>query len=141
MIMVETVRQRLVEEISKYEDGDRAVLYRALELAERMHDGQYRRPKFERPGHRDPYIIHPMRVALILLQEVGLRSLEPVAAALLHDVVEDSDGQVTEKDIERDFGAEIAHIVGLLSKPPGSPDVPRHEQLSAYHKNIANASS
>jgi (p)ppGpp synthase/HD superfamily hydrolase len=138
--MLETIRQKLNGEIAKFEPEHKSILDQALLLAERIHEGQYRRPKTANPNHRDPYIIHPMRVALILCEEVDMRSTEVIAAAILHDVIEDSDGAVEEGDIAREFGPEVAHIVALLSKPPESPDVSRHEQLETYHRNIASGS-
>jgi GTP diphosphokinase / guanosine-3',5'-bis(diphosphate) 3'-diphosphatase len=137
--MIEEVRKRLVKELERFYETDTEMLKRALKLAEKIHDGQFRKPKTEPPHNRDPYIIHPMRVALILLEEVGINSPELIAAALLHDVVEDSEGSITIENLESEFGNEVANIVGLLSKPGYSKEVARHEQLAVYHKNIAEA--
>jgi GTP pyrophosphokinase len=86
-------------------DGDVDVLQRAYELAREAHKGQVRKTG-------DPYITHPVTVAL-MLAEYGLD--EPtLAAALLHDTVEDT--QVTLADISADFGEEIARLIDGVTK-------------------------
>ena len=60
----------------------------------------------------EPYIIHPLNVAYILA-DIGLDD-STICAALLHDVVEDTD--VTDNDIKRDFGVEIAQMVAGVTK-------------------------
>ncbi len=67
----------------------------------------------------EPYIVHPLRVA-IHAADIGL-GVESIMAALLHDVVEDSDIPIDE--IEERFGSTIAKIVEALTKPEaGTPD-------------------
>ena len=79
--------------------------------------------KFARDAHKgirrrsgEPYIMHPIAVATIVSQEIGLGSTS-ISAALLHDVVEDSD--YTVEDIEAQFGEKIARIVDGLTKISG----------------------
>ena len=64
----------------------------------------------------EPYIIHPIAVAKIASQEIGLGSTS-ICAALLHDVVEDT--EYTVEDIEQHFGRKIARIVEGLTKISG----------------------
>ena len=64
----------------------------------------------------EPYIFHPLEVALICARDIGLRTTS-IVSALLHDVVEDTD--YTLKDIEHMFGAKIAHIIDGLTKISG----------------------
>lgn len=78
---------------------------------------------FARQAHKgvrrlsgEPYIMHPIAVALIACKEIGLGSTS-ICAALLHDVVEDTD--YTTEDIENIFGAKIAQIVDGLTKISG----------------------
>ena len=78
---------------------------RAYEVAEEAHRGQLRRSG-------DPYIQHPLAVAAILA-DLGLDDVT-LAAALLHDAVEDT--AVSLDDIVRDFGAEVAAIVDGVTK-------------------------
>ena len=79
--------------------------------------------KFAREAHKgirrrsgEPYIMHPLAVATIVSQEIGLGSTS-ISAALLHDVVEDTD--YTVEDIEAQFGTKIARIVDGLTKISG----------------------
>jgi len=79
--------------------------------------------KFARDAHQgirrrsgEPYIMHPIAVATIVSQEIGLGSTS-ISAALLHDVVEDTD--YTVEDIEAQFGTKIARIVDGLTKISG----------------------
>ncbi len=78
---------------------------------------------FARQAHKgvrrhsgEPYIMHPLAVALIVSKEIGLGSTS-ICAALLHDVVEDTD--YTVEDIKNLFGSKIADIVGGLTKISG----------------------
>jgi GTP pyrophosphokinase len=91
-----------------------ATVRRAYELAEAVHKQQMR-------DEGTPYILHPLRVALALVEELNLTRPALICSALLHDVIEDSpdhcpDGPVTRADIAAGFGEEIAEIVWLLSK-------------------------
>ena len=79
--------------------------------------------RFARDAHKgirrrsgEPYIMHPIAVATIVIQEIGLGSTS-ISAALLHDVVEDTD--YTVEDIEAQFGHKIARIVDGLTKISG----------------------
>lgn len=81
---------------------------RAIGFASRKHEGQYRKHVSV------PYIAHPMGVATILLQ-MGCRQ-EVIAAALLHDTVEDTN--VTIQDICEQFGQEVADIVAGCTELP-----------------------
>lgn len=134
--MKERIREQLWERIQRYSEPDSSLLKRALKLAEDTHAGAYRKPNVHQPDHRDPYIVHPMRVALILIDEVDLSDSDAVAAGLLHDTIEDSAGAVTRSTILENFGHSVADIVCALSKPEYAPEVARHEQLAAYHQRL-----
>jgi (p)ppGpp synthase/HD superfamily hydrolase len=95
---------RLTEQID--EDG-MASVRRAYEVAQAAHFGQTR-------DEGSPYIVHPVRVALSLVDELNLFSPSLICSALLHDVIEDSD--VTRTDVARMFDEQIAEIVWLLTK-------------------------
>ena len=82
-----------------------ALLQRAFEVAERAHQGQTRRSG-------DDYITHPLSVTQILA-DLGLTP-PTLAAALLHDTVEDTDYSL--EDLRRDFGDEIAQLVDGVTK-------------------------
>jgi GTP pyrophosphokinase len=82
------------------------VIQEAFELANEAHRGVRRKSG-------EPYILHPIAVAKIVVNDIGL-GYKSVSAALLHDVVEDTDYTVT--DIQRLFGDKIAELVDGLTK-------------------------
>jgi len=85
---------------------------KAFNLANKAHMNMRRRSG-------EPYIIHPIEVAKIVNFELGLGA-KSIAAALLHDVVEDTD--YTLDDIEKHFGPKIASIIDGLTKISGNYD-------------------
>ncbi len=85
------------------------IIERAYRFAKEAHKGIRRRSG-------EPYILHPIAVAKIASQEIGLGSTS-ICAALLHDVVEDTD--YTVEDIELHFGKKIAQLVAGLTKISG----------------------
>ena len=85
------------------------IIERAYRFAKEAHSGIRRRSG-------EPYILHPIAVAKIASQEIGLGSTS-ICAALLHDVVEDTD--YTVEDIEQNFGKKIAQLVAGLTKISG----------------------
>ncbi|MBR4828628.1 MAG: bifunctional (p)ppGpp synthetase/guanosine-3',5'-bis(diphosphate) 3'-pyrophosphohydrolase [Muribaculaceae bacterium] len=85
------------------------IIDKAFKFAREAHQGIRRRSG-------EPYIMHPIAVATIVIQEIGLGSTS-ISAALLHDVVEDTD--YTVEDIEAQFGKKIARIVDGLTKISG----------------------
>ena len=88
-----------------YTGEERAMLLRAYAFAEAAHEGQKR-------ASGEAYFIHPCAVAKILM-ELGLDSAT-VAAAFLHDVIEDT--PVTEEDIRSNFGDEVLELVSGVTK-------------------------
>ena len=92
---------------------------------------------FRRSG--EPYIIHPIEVALIVSEEIGLGP-KSIAAALLHDVVEDSD--YTNSQISHMFGSSIAHVVEGLTKIQGIFDNQSSSmQIENFRKLLLSISS
>ena len=85
------------------------IIERAFNFAKEAHKGVRRRSG-------EPYIMHPIAVARIASREIGLGSTS-ICAALLHDVVEDTD--YTVEDIEQHFGPKIAQLVDGLTKISG----------------------
>jgi (p)ppGpp synthase/HD superfamily hydrolase len=135
-----SIRHRLLLEIDGLKAGERVLINKALTFAEEAHKGHFRKPAMTPESKRVPYIVHPMRVALIILQELGLKEADTLAAALLHDVIEHSDGLVGLADVEKQFGRQIALTVSILSKPPKNANIPRETQMSTYHARVAAAS-
>ena len=89
----------------KHPKADTTLLTRAYQAAAEAHEGQVRRSG-------DPYIVHPLAVATILA-ELGLDEIT-LAAALLHDAVEDT--AISLDDVTRDFGPQVAAMVDGVTK-------------------------
>ncbi len=87
-------------------DDDKKLIRLAFDTAVDAHKEQRRKSG-------EPYILHPIAVAKIVASQIGLDAVS-IAAALLHDVVEDTD--YTVEDMERLFGKTVAHIVEGLTK-------------------------
>ncbi|MBL7806147.1 MAG: bifunctional (p)ppGpp synthetase/guanosine-3',5'-bis(diphosphate) 3'-pyrophosphohydrolase [Saprospiraceae bacterium] len=100
----------------------------AFELAAQAHQEQRRKSG-------EPYILHPIEVARICVEEIGLGPTA-VVCALLHDVVEDTD--VTLKDVHRQFGDRVALIVDGLTKLDSLHDSesPQAENLAKVLRNM-----
>jgi GTP pyrophosphokinase len=85
---------------------DRTLIEKAFRIAYNAHKEMRRRSG-------EPYILHPLSVARIVTEEIGL-GVKAIVSALLHDVVEDTD--YTLEEIERNFGPKIAVIIDGLTK-------------------------
>ena len=104
--------------------GDRGLLRRAFEIAADAH-------KDTRRKSGEPYILHPLAVARICSEEIGL-GVRSTICSLLHDTVEDTD--VTLENIQREFGDEIAKIVDGLTKISNVVDVNASQQAENFRK-------
>ncbi len=109
---------------TKLKPGDKVLLRRAFEISAEAH-------KTMRRKSGEPYILHPLAVAKICVEEIGL-GIRSTICALLHDTVEDTD--VTLSDIEREFGAEIARIVDGLTKISTVMDTNTTQQAENFKK-------
>ncbi|WP_100406589.1 RelA/SpoT family protein [Bacillus solitudinis] len=117
---------QVIEKASRYlNEEDVAFLQKAYEFAEKAHSGQYRKSG-------EPYILHPIQVAGII---VGL-DLDPntIAAAFLHDVVEDTD--VTVEEIEREFNDQVALLVDGVTKLKKFKYKSKEEQQAENHRKM-----
>jgi len=94
--------------VSKWsrEEGDIKDIRKAFEVAAEAHQNMRRKCG-------EPYIIHPLSVARIAAEEIGLGTTS-IVCALLHDVVEDTEWTI--EDIEREFGSKVADIINGLTK-------------------------
>ena len=103
------------------DDEDKKGIRQAYELAVEAHSKQRRKSG-------EPYILHPIAVAKICVEESGLGPTA-IIAALLHDVVEDT--EVTLEDIKTQFGEKIAKLVDGLTKLDKTyeTDVPQAENF------------
>lgn len=108
--MIEQAYQELLQAyLSSNHRKKVEIIERAYRFARRAHAGVRRRSG-------EPYIMHPIAVAKIVISELGLGSTS-ICAALLHDVVEDT--EYTRDDIAATFGEKIASIVEGLTKISG----------------------
>ena len=98
---------------SKLKPGDKKLVRTAFEMAAEAH-------KTMRRKSGEPYILHPIAVAKICAEEIGL-GVRSTICSLLHDTVEDTD--ITLEDIKREFGEEITRIVDGLTKIANVIDV------------------
>ena len=117
---------QVLEKASLYlNEEDVAFLRKAYEYAEKAHEGQYRKSG-------EPYILHPIQVAGIIVE----LELDPntVAAAFLHDVVEDTD--VTEVDIEEAFNDQVAMLVDGVTKLKKFKYKSKEEQQAENHRKM-----
>jgi guanosine-3',5'-bis(diphosphate) 3'-pyrophosphohydrolase len=108
----------------KIKPGDKDLLRNAFEMAAEAH-------KTMRRKSGEPYILHPLAVAKICVEEIGL-GVRSTICALLHDTVEDTD--ISLDDIEREFGGEIARIVDGLTKISNVIDVNASAQAENFKK-------
>ncbi|MEX0636637.1 MAG: HD domain-containing protein, partial [Ferruginibacter sp.] len=109
---------------SKLKPGDKVLLRTAFEMAAEAH-------KTMRRKSGEPYILHPLAVAKICVEEIGL-GIRSTICALLHDTVEDTD--VTLEDVQREFGPEILKIVDGLTKISTVMDANTSEQAENFKK-------
>jgi GTP diphosphokinase / guanosine-3',5'-bis(diphosphate) 3'-diphosphatase len=93
--------------------GDKAMLRHAFKIAADAHKDMRRKSG-------EPYILHPLAVARIVVEEIGL-GVTSAICALLHDTVEDT--EITLEDIERDFGPHFAKIIDGLTKISNVVDI------------------
>ena len=84
--------------------SDLSIIFRALEFAARKHRDQRRKD-----ADATPYINHPIELAALLVNDGGVTDTRVLAAAILHDTVEDT--ETTARELEDLFGFEIANIV------------------------------
>jgi GTP pyrophosphokinase len=108
----------------KMKPGDKELVRSAFEMAVNAH-------KTMRRKSGEPYILHPIAVAKICVEEIGL-GVRSSICALLHDTVEDTD--ITLDDIKREFGIEITKIVDGLTKIANVMDANTSQQAENFKK-------
>ena len=109
---------------SKLKPGDKELIRIAFQMAVEAH-------KTMRRKSGEPYILHPLAVARICAEEIGL-GVRTTICALLHDTVEDTD--ITLEDVKREFGSEISKIVDGLTKISNIIDVNASRQAENFKK-------
>ena len=109
---------------ARIKPGDRRLIRQAFEMAAEAHRTMRRKSG-------EPYILHPLAVARICTEEIGL-GVRSTICALLHDTVEDTD--ITLDNVRREFGEEIARIVDGLTKISNVVDVNASQQAENFRK-------
>lgn len=109
---------------TKLKKGDKELVRTAFEMAVEAH-------KTMRRKSGEPYILHPLAVAQICVEEIGL-GVRSTICALLHDTVEDTD--ITLEDVAREFGNEIARIIDGLTKISTVVDANTSQQAENFKK-------
>ncbi|MBQ5874811.1 MAG: bifunctional (p)ppGpp synthetase/guanosine-3',5'-bis(diphosphate) 3'-pyrophosphohydrolase, partial [Alistipes sp.] len=131
-VLIQQAWDKLAESCKKIckKEEDWNFIKRAFFLAKEAHQGVRRRSG-------EPYFLHPIAVAQIVVDEIGL-GVKSVAAALLHDVVEDTD--YTVEDMEHIFGHKIATMVDGLTKMSGVFNADTSRQAEYFRKVLLTLS-
>lgn len=111
---------------STLQKGDKRMIRKAFDMALESHKDMRRKSG-------EPYIYHPIAVAQIAAEEIGLGTTS-IVCALLHDVVEDTD--VTLDEIEQEFGKKVAKIIDGLTKISGVFDTNSSLQAENFRKML-----
>lgn len=128
--IVRRYRQLLRHAKPLLKDNDSKLIRKAFNTALEAHSGTRRKSG-------EPYIFHPIAVAKICVDEIGLGTTS-IISALLHDVVEDTEWTI--KDIERDFGRKIARIIDGLTKISGVFEHGSSQQAENFRKMLLTLS-
>ncbi len=108
--------------------GDLDLVSSAISFAHRAHRGQLRKDGVT------PYAAHPMRVLTLMMRVFGVEDPEVLAAAALHDTIEDT--TTDRDDLIEAFGGRVAGYVAELSKDTRLPETEREKQ---YFDGLASA--
>ena len=129
------LRERFSLELLEFPPDDRRQLEEALALAARLHADDRR--------VREPYLNHLLRVAIRIIRYYGIRDVDVLTAALLHDAVEDHPAELAEVDpalghqvltdaavaeLARRFNPRMAELVRSVTNPEYDPERDRNEQ-------------
>ncbi|MBR5370516.1 MAG: bifunctional (p)ppGpp synthetase/guanosine-3',5'-bis(diphosphate) 3'-pyrophosphohydrolase [Bacilli bacterium] len=121
-----TIEEIVSKARSYIEDEEQIqVIEKAYDFAKRKHEGQFRKSG-------EPYITHPMNVALILISVYA--DFETISAGLMHDVLEDCD--CTPEEMENEFGPVITKLVKGVTKLSKINFSTENEYLIDYYKKI-----
>ena len=133
------LRDRFALELAEFPPGDRRQLEEALELAARLHADDRR--------VREPYLNHLLRVAIRIIRYYGIRDVDVLTAALLHDAVEDHPAELAGLDpalghrvltdaavaeLARRFTPRMAELVRSVTNPEYDPERDRNEQYRMH---------
>lgn len=133
------LRERFALELQELPPDDRQQLEEALELAARLHADDHR--------IREPSLNHLLRVAIRIMRYYGIRDVDVLMAALLHDTVEDHPAELAGlpeslghqvltdaaiAELARRFNPRVAELVRSVTNPEYDPERDKHEQYRAH---------
>jgi len=107
---------------------------RAFSLSAKVHIGQ-----FSKGNKIEPYINHPLRVALILTEELKTSDIDLICAALLHDTIEKSNNLTINDQLRKEAGEHVYTIVYALTRPK-TENEQKEKTQEEYFQNIAKSS-
>ena len=110
------------------------LILKAAHFAAQKHRDQRRKDK-----HTSPYIIHPISVALEIAQTGGVDDPEILAAALLHDTIEDTD--TTPEELEEQFGEQVCKYVLEVSDDKNLPKAERKKRQIEHAKKLSEGAA
>lgn len=136
------LRERLLLELESFPPAERDQMVAALDLAARLHADDRR--------VREPYLNHLLRVAIRIIKYYGVRDVDVIVAALLHDAVEDHPAELAGRaegthaeltdaaiaELVRRFNPRVAELVRSVTNPEYDPERDRHEQ---YREHVAES--
>jgi len=111
-------------------DGDAKLIKKAFNTSMEAHHGMRRRSG-------EPYIYHPLEVAMIAVDEIGLGTTS-IISSILHDVVEDTEFEI--EDIDKEFGPKVAKIIDGLTKISGVFEYGTSQQAENFRKMLLTLS-
>jgi GTP pyrophosphokinase len=117
--------KRLLKNIVSFSEAGKKKIIKACQLAKKYHSGQKR-------DEGGPYILHPLRVASLLIEELNISDVNVICAALLHDAVEDSDLQL--KEINEIFGNITSNLVKNLTRKKLPDEAESNKYQRKYQK-------
>ena len=116
----------------RHPERELALIFRALAFAAHKHRDQRRKD-----AEASPYINHPIALAEVLAGEGGVADAEVLAAALLHDTIEDTD--TTPEELRREFGERIADVVLEVTDDKSLPKAERKRLQIEHAAGITHA--
>lgn len=125
---LEYQEKRFLDNLNSLPGKGKKFVIKAYKVAERYHRGQER-------DEGGPYIIHCLRVTNDLIEKLGMTEKEVLAAALLHDTIEDT--KLALNQVEKIFGRKVARLVANLSREhKGDTEGNKYQRKLRKHKEI-----
>lgn len=125
---LEYQEKRYLDNLNILPGKGKEFVIKAYKVAERYHRGQER-------DEGGPYIIHCLRITNNLIEKLSIRKKEVLAAALLHDTIEDT--KLTLNKVEKIFGRKVARLVANLTREhKGNTEGNKYQRKLRKHKEI-----